>query len=74
MSCIQPIFHFMEKPRPPRLVARVTPGQEVDSSATVTIPGCSLCTVAFISCRNWTASRFSRPPWMFGVQPPSGRE
>lgn len=56
------MFHFIEKPRPPRFVGRVTPGQEVDSSAMVTMPGALLCAVAFISCRNWTASKFSRPP------------
>jgi hypothetical protein len=62
VSFIQPMFHFMENPRPPRLVGRVTPGHEVDSSAMVTMPGLILWTVAFISCRNCTASRFSRPP------------
>ena len=74
VSFIQPMFHFIEKPSPPRFVGRVTPGHDVDSSAIVTMPGVILCTVAFISCRNWTASRFSRPPYWFGVQPPSGRE
>ncbi|COW19491.1 Uncharacterised protein [Mycobacterium tuberculosis] len=68
------MFHFIEKPRPPMLVGRVTPDHGVDSSAMVTIPGATLCAVAFISCRNCTASRFSRPPWTLGVQPPSGRE
>jgi len=62
VSFIHPIFHFIENPRPPSVVGRVTPGHEVDSSAMVTTPGNSLCTVAFISCRNCTASRFSRPP------------
>nr|CRL82796.1 hypothetical protein CPGR_06023 [Mycolicibacter nonchromogenicus] len=74
MSCIQPMFHFIEKPSPPRLVGLETPGHDVDSSAMVTIPRADLCAVAFISCRNCTASRFSRPPRMLGVQPPWGRE
>ncbi len=44
-SCIQPMFHFRPKPRPPKpdgptwWVARVTPSQAVDSSAMVTTPG-----------------------------------
>ena len=42
VSCIQPMFHFIEKPRPPRVVARVTPGHEVDSSAMVIAPGTRL--------------------------------
>ncbi len=50
------MFHFIVKPRPPTLVFRVTPGHDVDSSATVTTPEWCLCTVAFISCRNATAS------------------
>ncbi|SKY64735.1 Uncharacterised protein [Mycobacteroides abscessus subsp. abscessus] len=62
MSCIQPIFHLRLNPSPPRSVMRVTPGQAVDSSATVTAPGKSLWTVALVSCRNCTASRFSLPP------------
>src|ERR1039458_1157593 len=38
MSCIQPIFHFMVKPRPLRYTGRETPGNAVDSSATVNTP------------------------------------
>ena len=41
------MFHFIEKPRPPTLVGRVTPGHDVDSSAMVTMPGAALCAVAF---------------------------
>ena len=73
-SFIQPMFHFMPKPRPPRYVGRVTPGQDVDSSAIVRTPGTRLYTVAFISCRNATASRFSRPPYWLGSHSPSLRE
>ena len=42
VSFIQPMFHFIEKPSPPRFVGRVTPGHDVDSSAMVTMPGCDL--------------------------------
>ncbi len=79
-SCIQPMFHFSPKPSPPKplgprwWVARVTPSQAVDSSATVTTPGQRRYTVAFISWRNATASRFSRPPCSFGVHCPGSRE
>ena len=40
VSCIQPMFHFMPKPRPPALVGFETPGHEVDSSAIMMTPGC----------------------------------
>ena len=52
----------------------VTPGHDVDSSAIVTAPGTRLPTVPFISWRNCTASRFSRPPWTLGVHWPGSRE
>ena len=41
-SCIQPMFHFSPKPRPPSLVGRVTPGHDVDSSAIIMTPGLRL--------------------------------
>src|ERR1700730_14853200 len=72
VSFIQPMFHFIEKPRPPRFVGRVTPGHDVDSSATVTMPGAALCAVAFISCRNCTARRLAPAGKWGGAPPPPG--
>ena len=68
------MFHLNPKPSPPRWVGRVTPGHAVDSSAIVTMPGTRLYAVALTSCRNDTASRFSRPPNSFGAHSPSSRE
>ncbi len=68
------MFHFRPKPSPPLSVGRVTPSQAVDSSAIVTTPGARRYTVAFISWRNATASRFSRPPNTFGTHCPGSRE
>src|SRR3981189_3081079 len=39
VSCIQPMFHLKPKPRPSAYVGLVTPGQAVDSSATIMTPG-----------------------------------
>ncbi len=41
VSCIQPMFHLKPNPSPPRCTGRDTPGQAVDSSATVMMPGAS---------------------------------
>ncbi|CAM5646532.1 hypothetical protein SAVIM40S_08195 [Streptomyces avidinii] len=68
------MFHFSPKPSPPESVGRVTPVQAVDSSAIVTTPGQRRYTVAFISWRKPTASRFSRPPCSLGAHSPSLRE
>ena len=68
------MFHLNPNPSPPASVGAVTPGQAVDSSATITAPGCRRYTVALSSWRNCTASRFSRPPYMFGSQAPGPRE
>ena len=68
------MFHLKPKPSPPRWVGRVTPGQAVDSSAMVTMPGTRRYAVALTSCRNATASRFSRPPYWLGIHSPSSRE
>ena len=68
------MFHFRPKPSPPRCVGRVTPGHAVDSSAIIITPGTLRYAVALTSCRNDTASRFSRPPYLFGVHSPSLRE
>ncbi len=68
------MFHLKPKPRPPSEVALVTPGHDVDSSAMVIAPGTRLPTVPFISWRNCTASRFSRPPWTLGAHSPGSRE
>ncbi len=79
-SCIHPMFHFSPNPSPPKpsaptmSVGRVTPSQAVDSSAMVTTPGQRRYTVAFISWRNATAARSSRPPYMLGTHCPSSRE
>ena len=62
VSCIHPMFHFSPNPSPDSAVGFVTPGYDVDSSATITMPGLRLYAVAFASCRKLIASRFSRPP------------
>src|SRR5215469_4313904 len=46
---------------------------EVDSSATITTPGCLRRTASVTSPRKAMASRFSRPPNRLGIQLPSGR-
>src|SRR5664279_510549 len=73
-SCIQPMFHLRPNPRPPPLVGCVTPPHDVDSSAIITMPGLRLYAVALASCKNEMASRFSRPPFLFGTHSPSLRE
>jgi hypothetical protein len=55
------MFHFIEKPRPPRYVGRVTSGQAVDSSAMTSAPGWRSWTTLFSSRRKAIASRCSRP-------------
>ena len=52
---------------------RVTPPQAVDSSATMIAPGASSRMVSFRFWRNAIASRFSRPPYLFGIHCPSLR-
>ena len=42
VSFIQPMFHLNPKPSPPRCTGRDTPGQAVDSSAIIMIPGTRL--------------------------------
>ncbi len=64
------MFHLYEKPSPPSATGAVTPGHAVDSSAMVIAPGHRWATTTFISFRNATASRFSRPPWMLGTHSP----
>ncbi len=39
VSCIQPMFHFKPKPRPPISVGLDTMGHAVDSSAIMVTPG-----------------------------------
>ncbi|CFN74607.1 Uncharacterised protein [Bordetella pertussis] len=51
----------------------VTPGQAVDSSATVMAPGHWTPTAALSSRRKSMASRFSRLPWRLGIHWPAGR-
>ncbi len=70
VSCIQPMFHFIEKPRPPECVGRDTIAQSVDSSAITTAPGQRPCTTAFSSRMNSIASRFWLPPYLFGTKSP----
>ena len=48
-------------------------GVAVLSSAITTAPGQRSCTTAFSSWRNCTASRFSRPPYLFGIHSPAFR-
>ncbi len=68
------MFHLNVKPSPPPSVGRDTPAQAVDSSAIIATPGCAVCTTAFSSCRNDTASRSSLPPKRFGTHSPASRE
>ena len=42
VSFIQPMFHLKPNPSPPRCTGRDTPGQAVDSSAIIMIPGTRL--------------------------------
>ena len=74
MSFIQPMFHFSANPSPPWSVGAVTPAHEVDSSAIMTMPGTRLAVVALTSWSSWTASRFSRPPYLLGIHSPGRRE
>ena len=53
---------------------RETDGNAVDSSAIVIEPGCSPWVSAFSSRMKSIASRFSRPPNLFGTHCPSWRE
>ncbi len=66
MSCIQPMFHFLPKPRPPASTGALTPENAVDSSAIMCTPGCTRYTVAFTSRRKSIASRLWLPPCTFG--------
>jgi len=43
------MFHFMPKPSPPSEVARVTPGHDVDSSATILASMIGIATTSFIA-------------------------
>src|SRR5215211_1445784 len=45
VSCIHPMFHLNVNPSPPSFTGVVTPDHAVDSSAIVTQPGASACTV-----------------------------
>ena len=74
VSCIHPMFHLNPNPKPPDEVSRVTPDHAVDSSAIIMTPGCVRYEVEVASCKSATASRFSRPPCMFGNHWPSSRE
>src|SRR6185369_1238577 len=74
VSCIQPMSHFNPNPSPPRYVGRDTIGHAVDSSAMVWIAGNAWYASRFIRCRKLMASRFSRPPNLFGIHSPSFRE
>ena len=67
------MFHFIVKPSPPKYKGRETFGNEVDSSASVMIPG-TLCASSLNFFRNSIASRFSRPPYLLGIHSPALRE
>ena len=73
MSCIQPMFHFIVKPSPFRYVGFDTPGNAVDSSAIVTAPSI-LCATSLNVRSSDMASRFSFPPYWFGIHSPALRE
>ncbi len=68
------MFHLKPKPRPPWSVGAVTPGNAVDSSAIMSVPGYCFPTVALTSCRKLIASRFWLPPYWLGSHSPSLRE
>ena len=68
VSCIQPMFHLYRKPSPLSYVGADTPGQAVDSSAIIIASGKWVKTCSFVVFSRSIASRFSRPPNMFGVQ------
>ena len=74
VSCIQPMSHFSPNPSPPRYVGRDTIGQAVDSSANVCTSGNREYTCSLNRLRKSIASRFSRPPYLFGIHSPSLRE
>ena len=74
MSFIQPMFHLKPNPRPPFATSRVTPGQDVDSSATIMMPGLRRYEWELTAFSSSTASRFSLPPYLFGTHWPSLRE
>jgi hypothetical protein len=67
------MFHFRLKPSPPAQVGRDTPGQAVDSSAIVSVPGKSWWTWMLNVRSRSIASRFSRPPNRFGSPTPTMR-
>ena len=53
-------------------MGRETAGQDVDSSAIISAPGCRTCSTSFSRLMNAMASRFSRPPNAIG-NPFAGR-
>src|SRR5688572_7201987 len=70
VSCIQPIIHFMPKPKPPMNVGRETIGKLVLSSAIVCTSGKALYTASLKSFKKLIVSKFSLPPYIFGSHSP----
>ena len=67
------MFHFIVKPRPLRYTGFDTPGNAVDSSATVNAPG-TVCACSLNLRMKSMASRFSLPPYWLGIHSPALRE
>ena len=68
MSFIHPMFHLKPNPRPPELVGCETPGQDVDSSATIVTSREEA--IEALICRLQEAHRVAVLVTAFGVRQP----